>query len=136
MEATHWIEPPTRIVADSSVIYSAPFYTKEIIMLKGLKELEKIKELDILYDYEMTESGEEYMLEQDIDLYIIEKELKALDIIKNKLLVGCFSKEDNYSNYAMAITMSGDETLKKNMMTEQEYNLLKEVLNDECGTDD
>ena len=58
----------------------------------------------------------------------IEKELKALEIIKNKLLVGCFSEEDNYSNYVMAITMSGDETLKKNMLTEQEYNLLSEVL--------
>lgn len=62
------------------------------------------------------------------DIQIVRKALKALEIIKNKLLVGCFSKEDNYSNYAMAIMMSGNETLKKNMMTEQEYDLLREVL--------
>lgn len=54
---------------------------------------------------------------------------KALEIIKNKLLAGCFTDQDSYSNYAMAMLMSGNEELKKNMMTEQEYNLLKEILN-------
>ena len=85
--------------------------------MKGLEALGKITGTQNLTMYEQNEC-----------LKIIEKELKALEIIMNKLLVGCFSEEDNYSNYVMAITMSGDETLKKNMLTEQEYNLLSEVL--------
>jgi len=87
-------------------------------MSKGLKALEQI--------------GDAYVnLPYSVEYLTVKNELKALEIIKNKLLVGCFSKEDNYSKYAMAITMSSDETLKKNMMTEQEYNLLKEVLGNE-----
>lgn len=45
-------------------------------MTKGLKELNKIKELNILYDIEMTKNGEEYMKENDINLNIIEEELE------------------------------------------------------------
>lgn len=88
-------------------------------MNKGLDALERLRN---------TLLAEGYW--QDIlqDVSIIEKDLKALEIIKTKLLAGCFSKEDNYSNYAMAIMMSGNETLKKNMMTEQEYDLSREVL--------
>lgn len=105
-------------------------------MIKGLEELNKIKEINILYDIEMVESGEEYMKENEIDLSIIEKELKvyerflnvfgleklekterkleALDIVRNKLVNSLFV-------YFMV-------SCEKAVITPEEYDLLKEVL--------
>ena len=77
-------------------------------MSKGLETLEKIKRLDILYDIEMTESGEEYMKENDIDLNIIEKELKALEIIRKHF--------------------NGVEILT-GAMNDKEWKFVKEILN-------
>ena len=82
-------------------------------MNKGLEALKRIKSFNMNNSKELSFN----------DFRIIQNELQALDVIKTKLLVGCFSEDDNYSNYAMAIMMSGNETLKKNMMTEEEYNL-------------
>ena len=56
----------------------------------------------------------------------VETIVTALEVIATKLLVGCFTDEDSYSNYAMAIIVSGDEEMKKNMMTETEYNTVRE----------
>ena len=59
-------------------------------MSKGLEELNKIKKLDILYDIEMTENGEEYMKSNEIDLTIIEKELKDFEWLKSKINIDFF----------------------------------------------
>lgn len=86
-------------------------------------------EMSAMSDDKMTvEKAEELRQIIEKELEDKEKKDKVLEVIKIKLLAGCFTKDDNYSNYAMAIIMSGNETLKKNMMTEQEYNLVKEVL--------
>lgn len=58
----------------------------------------------------------------------VDKLDKALEIIKNKLLIGCFTEQDNYSNYVTATLTYGGDELKKNMMTEKEYELVKEIL--------
>ena len=107
-------------------------------MSKALEALERIEvDMEYVTRLDFVEPIVRGEVQQDLyriyhreekDLDIIKKELQALEIIKTKLLEGCFSKEDSYSNYAMAIIMSDDETLKKNMMTEKEYNLLREVL--------
>ena len=91
-------------------------------MSNAIKILEKIKRLDILYDIEMTESGEEYMKENDIDLNIIEKELKALEIIRNKEVnVAWFTYVDNLEDYNKGKFIGS-------YLTQEEYGLLKEVL--------
>ena len=79
-------------------------------MNKGLEELNKIKKLNILYDIEMTENGEEYMEDNDIDLSIIEKELKVLDIIRKNIGLHRLSEEFDY------------------LLNIEEYKLLKEIL--------
>ena len=80
-------------------------------MSKGLEAFDNIKD-------EMLEWTEGY--EEDLD--IVEKELKALEIIKNKkvnviILMGCDTIEE-YNKHP----------LTWNKLTQEEYELLKEVL--------
>ena len=89
-------------------------------MSKALEELEKIKKLDILYDIELTEKGEEYMKSNDIDLSIIEKSLKALNILK----VFNFEIED----YTEEEYGSVNTNQRRIILDDDEIDLLKEVL--------
>ena len=74
-------------------------------MSKGLEELELIKELNVC---KSTSN--------------IEKELKALEIIKEKIVdIGWLIRSENYSKYNLGVSES--QALKK-----AEYDLLKEVL--------
>lgn len=63
----------------------------------------------------------------------IEKSLKALEIIKNKKVNVCmlfwyFKYKPTYKKYTEAFKELTDEYLGEEMLTEEEYNLLKEVL--------
>ena len=80
-------------------------------MSKGLEELNKIKTLDILYDIEMTENGEEYMKEQNINLSLIEKDLEEREKMLEEYGVNSYEEWDEI-------------TLKANV----KYHELKEVL--------
>ena len=56
------------------------------------------------------------------DYELIEKDIKALEIIKEKLVdIGWLIRSENYSKYNLGVGSS--QALKRN-----EYNLLKEVL--------
>ena len=90
--------------------------------LKRLEVLEKPKE--IVGTTTVDKALEQFLIGSCPE---VKKKLKALEIIKTKLLAGAFENGD-YSGYAMAVITSGSEEMKKNMLTEQEYNLLKEIL--------
>lgn len=109
-------------------------------MIKGLEALEKIKKLDILYDIEMTEKGEEYFKEHSIDLSIIEKELKALEIIKEKkvntaeFIAYVKDTNHNYETYLLDYSQEhwylhiNDNNETSYCLIQEEYELIKEVL--------
>lgn len=104
-------------------------------MNKGLEALENIKGNCDLFD-EGYQWDSEFSKQFDEDIDIIEKELKALEIIKNKnvmisLLKGArslehyniqiepFSRFDNHLTIVSKIPMS---------LTQEEYVLIKKVL--------
>ena len=87
-------------------------------MSKGLEELEILKFLvDNCSHFEF-------------DFTNIEKELKALEIIKMKKVdVWLFSNNDNFNDYNWALYLCFHrEDSEKCSLTEEEYDLLKEVL--------
>ena len=92
---------------------------------KGLKALERIK-----YD-DLEWTSDFYPPECDI----IEKELKALDTIKNKqvnvknLIEYCYNIALSYEEYVDNFNYSDNYfDLGKDLLTENEYDLLNEVL--------
>ena len=72
--------------------------------------------------YELKDFREHYFFERDEEenLSIIEKELKALEIIKNKNVLPCMLK-DELEKYNKCCP-------KNEELTQEEYDLLKEVL--------
>ena len=92
-------------------------------MSKGLEALKDIKECLFWSDKGL----------QDIET--IEKELKALEIIKSKsvnvknLIIYCFELKDTYEDY-IDVFNYGDNywDLGRELLTKEEFNLLKEVL--------
>ena len=80
------------------------------------KSLEALIDLSQQHKISLTE-------EHRIECYkVIEKELKSLEIIKEKLVdIGWLIRSENYSKYNLGVGSS--QALKRN-----EYNLLKEVL--------
>lgn len=87
--------------------------------LNGLEALEEIVDYAI---NEFTDNEKKYQK----DLETIEKELRALDIIKNKIvLVDVFIESEDVNDYNEFVSKSKDRHL-----TQEEYDLLKEVLKD------
>lgn len=96
-------------------------------MSKGLEALEKI---DFDLNYETTDDNG-YSLKTPIkardifekEISVIEKELKAFDIVISKIQLGGFidslQKTKNYEEYKNTYIT---------LLTEEEYDLLKEVL--------
>lgn len=122
-------------------------------MSKGLEELEKIKlkwqygVFTFIPNFEIVENElEEGQLainfvnrvydiiggENDIDIIIdkVEKQKKALELIKNKQVdVWLFNNNDNFNDYNWAIELCYHrEKASDYYLTEEEYDLLKEVL--------
>ena len=93
-------------------------------MSEGLKEL---KEIELKWQYGAFTFIPNFEL--------IKKELEALDIIKEKsvnvrnLIIYCFEFKYTYQNYVESFNY-GDNywELGKELLTEEEFNLLKEVL--------
>ena len=94
--------------------------------LEALKEIEKFIEKNL----SKTKDNESFNL--GFDIGIIEKELKALEIIKTKKVnVGwLFVSFKNYAEYKDAL--DNEWTIVKQIslepLTQEEYDLLKEVL--------
>ena len=87
-------------------------------MTKGLKALKEIV-FNYVQVFKNNENGKQMFME---DVHIIEKELKALEIIKEKRVdIGWVIKSANYSRYNLGV--GERQALKK-----EEYELLKEVL--------
>lgn len=91
-------------------------------MSKELEALERLKNHTISYvgsDYKVSTDSRE---EQIKDLELIEKSLKALEIIKEKRVdIGWLIRSENCSKYNLGVGES--QALKK-----KQYDLLKEVL--------
>lgn len=77
-------------------------------MIKGLKALERIKLQGFVFDDRHNQK----------DLKIIEKELKALEIIKSMEILSVLES----GHYYLVVNMTGIE------ITKEKYDLLKEVL--------
>ena len=91
-------------------------------MNKELEALERLKNHTISYvgsDYKVSTDSRE---EQIKDLELIEKSLKALEIIKEKRVdIGWLIRSENCSKYNLGVGES--QALKK-----KQYDLLKEIL--------
>lgn len=105
-------------------------------MKKGLESFENIiREGDFRYLSSLYDRDD---LNEDIKRVV--KELKALDIIKNKsvntrnLLIYCFEMKDTYKNYVEMFNYCDNYwELGKELLIREEYDLLKEVLLDNYG---
>ena len=88
-------------------------------MSKGLEALKEIV-FNYVQVFKNNENGKQMFME---DVHIIEKELKALEIIRNKgLNTWWFKKFNSYEEYKN----KGCEDLATEL-TQEEYDLLKEV---------
>lgn len=94
-------------------------------MSKGLEALERLKMFPIYQ--EIKRIPQQFRDKESIntDLSIIEKELKALEIIKKKVLVIPFLILHLSLNDLNGYNKEMD---KKHKLTQEEYDLLKEVL--------
>lgn len=90
-------------------------------MNKSLEALEKIKNWECFVDFELETIGEKEFGEE---LSIIEKELKALEIIKPYCIVADYKCDNPEDRYELAFC-------KKVAITKEEYDLLKKVLTDD-----
>ena len=82
--------------------------------LTPLKALEKIRQAEYFVDFELdTTVGKDYKNELDI----IEKSLKALEIIEKCCLLGAYPN----GTYELAFSTKID-------ITKEEYDILKEIL--------
>ena len=87
-------------------------------MSKGLEALERIKNWELFIDFEIDTNGMEEFGEE---IKIIEKELKAFDIIKQKQVnVKCIMSGWGLGKY--------NSYKSHEKLTEEEYDLLREVL--------
>lgn len=114
-------------------------------MNKGLEALENIK-IDMEYvtrlDFvepvvrgEVQQSLYKIYHRETPELEIIEKELKALEIIRNKsvnvrnLIIYCFEMKDTYKEYVEAFNYYENYwELGKELLTKEEFDSLREVL--------
>lgn len=82
--------------------------------LEALKRIRKLKPQGIDHIWEAYDF--------DTDFELIEKELKALEIIKSKRLnLECLKTSKDYEEYSLLYYYFGD-------ITKQDFDLLKEVL--------
>ena len=90
-------------------------------MSKGLEALKKIeKEMSRLCGMDIAYDGKVFNL-----FHIVGKELQALEIIKKYHITAAFFTFNNtYKTYEVNMSFYEDEEL----MSEEEYNLAKEVL--------
>ena len=90
-------------------------------MIKGLEALERVKEHTKTYYYSLIEK----------DIANIEKELKALEIIKNKkvnvLELSVCANYETFISFFKQWNWNGE--YDEYVVSEEEYDLLKEVLN-------
>lgn len=92
-------------------------------MSKGLKALEVIKNAPTVY----VGLASDIYTRHSFECKAIEKELKALEIIKNnKVDVNMIVNSDTYIDYIQLFTR--EENFNKIMILEEEFYLLKEVL--------
>lgn len=97
-------------------------------MSQGLKKLaliqkvfEKLAEWNA---YDLARLDKDYETNFDLDFLEIEKELKALEIIKNKVvLIDVLVDSENANDYNEFVSKSKDRHL-----TQEDYDLLKKVL--------
>lgn len=91
------------------------------------KELEKIKKMYEYFVKNYRDLEPKLMICEKEDFDIIEKELKALEIIKNKRVdvndLLLFVNRKAYNDYVVAC-----DDNKLRVLTKKEYDLLKEVL--------
>lgn len=100
------------------------------------KGLELLKAYENKYTFASQFNGDRLPYYQTIKmLEPIEKELKALEIIKNKsvnvrnLIIYCFEMNDTYEEYVDVFNYCDNYwELGNELLTEEEYNLLKEML--------
>ena len=100
-------------------------------MIKGLEELNKIKnclEIADEVDGDIIFTTGEY--EEEESLNIVEKGLKALNIISEKLDLEV-SYNSIYGTYMLVIPDTGDGTYLGIRISKEEYDILKEVLNND-----
>ena len=88
-------------------------------MSKGLGKLKIIRHI---HD---SECGKDETMDKDFD--IIEKELKALEIITNNFGIMVYYSRHRETGYEMSMQDSDNHDLFT-MITEEDYNLLKEIL--------
>ena len=86
------------------------------IMSKGLEALKDIKQLATTIEFDYKK--DKVFVKEELD--IIEKELKALEIIKNKKV--------DVSFLELGLEQYNTNLRKKHQLTQEEYDLLKEVL--------
>ena len=95
--------------------------------MKGLEALEKIRNWKCFIDFEIDTNGNK---EFGKEIAIIEKELKALEIINNKdvntIIIKNTNNFDDY-NKSLLIT-STKKNAKYRFLIQKEYDLLKEIL--------
>jgi len=100
------------------------------------KGLEKLKTIRHIHD---MECGKDESINKDFD--IIEKELKALEIIKDKKvnvpnLIALFKSQTSYEEYEQLwdndirwqLTKNWDIQFSRRKLTQEDWDLLKEVL--------
>lgn len=85
-------------------------------MIKGLEALEKLKNDECIVEEHYNECYED-----------IEKELKALEIIIKKLKIDVYHSRHRETGYEMNV-IDSDKNDLFTMITQEEYDLLKEVL--------
>ena len=90
-------------------------------MNKGLEALEIIKNWKLFIDFEIDTNG---MKEFGKEIEIIEKELKVLEIIKDKVMNSFLVSLESDRGYRI-YDAEGYEYIE---ITKEEYDLLKEVL--------
>lgn len=104
--------------------------------MKGLQKLERIKKLSCAWDVENDEFKDAVEIVPNA-FKTIEKELKALEIIKNKKLDVCsfinnfVKRNDSYETYVLYFEKPIEIdycVISEELLTEEEFNLVKEVL--------
>lgn len=112
---------------DSKGYEPSDYITSVSNTLNGLEVWNAVKKYLNLYHHQAVKENIDVETVEGMPINIIEKELKALELIINKgVAVGMLQlKEVGLNEYNDFI---GDKSL---FLTKEEYNLLKEVLKDE-----
>lgn len=93
-------------------------------MIEGLKVWNAVKKYLNLYHHQVVKENIDVKTVEGMSIDIIEKSLKAFEIISDKICVGFFIGLDNEYVYVLKLKNSKNSI----QITKEQYDFLKEVL--------